>query len=186
MTAILSDRLALFNFLDRIGKSEYRLSQAFSLLYFCELIILATITGQRRIFNFKFSYSKMPNFRFLVFTFSLSLFCGFISVTAQQTDSFHYEIRDHHFRLELDRGIYEISFYSPEIAEVTFFEDYQADYASSHAVVLKQKYSGFDVEDTDSHVALLTEGLQIFIKKPSGWSNPLLTGQVFYFREFTL
>ena len=110
----------------------------------------------------------MPNFRFLVFTFSLSVFFGLISVTAQQTESFHYEITDEHFRLELDHGIYEISFYSPEIAEVTFFEDNHADYAPSHAVVMNEKFSGFDVDDTGSHVALLTEGLQIFIERPSG------------------
>jgi len=65
----------------------------------------------------------MFSFRFLAFTITLSVFCGLISVTAQESESFRYEITDDQFRVELDRGVYEISFYSPEVAEVIFYEN---------------------------------------------------------------
>src|SRR6056297_958953 len=110
----------------------------------------------------------MFSFRFLAFTITLSVFCGLISVTAQESESFRYEITDDQFRVELDRGVYEISFYSPEVAEVIFYENDQSEYPPSHAVVMDQKFSSFSVDDTGNHVALLTEGLQIFIKRPSG------------------
>ena len=110
----------------------------------------------------------MFSFRFLAFTITLSVFCGLISVTAQESESFRYEITDDQFRVELDRGVYEISFYSPNVAEVTFYEDKKSEYPPSHAVVPDQKFSSFSVDDTGNHVALLTDGLQIFIERPSG------------------
>ncbi|MFO7799140.1 TIM-barrel domain-containing protein [Rhodohalobacter sp.] len=110
----------------------------------------------------------MPNLRFFTFFALLLFLSGLISVTAQESESFHYEVTDDHFRVELDHGVYEISFYSPEVAEVTFFESGQTEYPSSHAVVLDKKFTSFDLDDTGNHVALLTDGLQIFIERPSG------------------
>jgi alpha-glucosidase (family GH31 glycosyl hydrolase) len=110
----------------------------------------------------------MSNLRFFNFSAVLFFLCGFITITAQQTDSFHYEVTDDHLRLQLDRGIYEISFYSPEVAEVTFYKDELSEYPPSHAVVMNDKFTSFDVDDTGNYVALITEGLQVFIERPSG------------------
>ncbi|MDZ7755541.1 TIM-barrel domain-containing protein [Rhodohalobacter sp.] len=111
---------------------------------------------------------QMTDSRFYRFTFLLILISGFVTVSAQQSEQFQYEVEKNLVRIELDRGVYEISFYSPEVAEVTFYEDQQSAYPPSHAVVLDQKFSSFNVNDTGDHVALLTDGLQIFIERPSG------------------
>ncbi|WP_069130521.1 glycoside hydrolase family 31 protein [Rhodohalobacter halophilus] len=110
----------------------------------------------------------MFNVRFFPLFAVLLLLPGLIPVTAQESETFHYNVTDDHFRLELDRGVYEISFYSPEVAEVIFYEHDYTEYAPSHAVVLDKNFTSFDVDDSGNDVALLTEGLHIFIERPSG------------------
>jgi len=122
----------------------------------------------------------MSNIRCFIFSSLLISFGLIISAEAQETDLFEYGTDENIFRLELDRGIYEISFYSPEVAEVTFYENGRTDYPESHAVIEEKNAALFDVDDTGNHVALLTDGIQVFIERPTGKISFYYNGKLLF------
>jgi oligosaccharide 4-alpha-D-glucosyltransferase len=106
--------------------------------------------------------------RFFTLSTTLLFLSGLISVTAQETESFHYEVTDDHF------GLNWITAFMRSHSTLLKLQRSHFSRVAKQSIHLHMRLywikssTSFDVDDTGDHVALLTTGLQIFIERPSG------------------
>lgn len=110
-------------------------------------------------------------------------FFAFSGINAQNT-FLSFEVEDEQFLFDTENGLYILTFYNPEILEVSFVpagED-KSNWQESHAVVLTAQPPSVDVRETDYEISISSPGIRAAFDKEHA-SFSFYHGERLLFRE---